>query len=130
MKKDGILHPELSFMIASLGHLDRFCVSDAGLPIPPHVKRIDLAYAPGMPPFLSVLDILLKEIIVEEITWAKEVSNDPSLAGELKARFGDIRHSILDHSYFKRLLPEMKFIVRTGEYSLFSNVIITCGVSF
>jgi D-ribose pyranase len=55
MKKQGILHPELSEVIASLGHTDTLVVADAGLPVPPGVRRIDLAVAGGVPPFMDVL---------------------------------------------------------------------------
>jgi D-ribose pyranase len=130
MKKEGILHPELSYMIASLGHGDRFCISDAGLPIPPQVNRIDLAYVPGSPPFFSVLDVILKEIAVEEVFWAMEVSKDPSLAGKFEKRFRDMKCSSVTHEDFKKMLPEMRFIVRTGEYTPFSNIILSCGVPF
>ncbi len=130
MKKGGILHPELNYMIASLGHLDYFCISDAGLPIPQQVNRIDLAYAPGLPPFLSVLDVILKEIKVEEVFWAMELSENPGLTKELEKRFRDTRCSSITHEEFKGMLNQMRFIVRTGEHIPFSNIIISCGVPF
>ncbi len=33
MKKAGLLNPDLSKTIASLGHTDTLCIADAGLPI-------------------------------------------------------------------------------------------------
>ncbi len=130
MRKGGILHPELSYMITSLGHRDRFCISDAGLAIPQQVNRIDLAYAPGYPPFFSVLDVILKEVMIEEITWAMEVSGDPDLLKKLQICCGDIKCSSVTHEEFKEMLPQVRFIIRTGEFTPFSNVIITCGVPF
>jgi D-ribose pyranase len=38
--------------------------------------------------------------------------------------------SSVTHEDFREMLPEMRFIVRTGEYTPFSNIIISCGVPF
>jgi D-ribose pyranase len=46
VKDRGILHPRLARVIASMGHGDALCITDAGLPIPTGVLRIDLAFAP------------------------------------------------------------------------------------
>ena len=43
MKKSGILHGDLSKIIAELEHFDTILIGDAGMPCPPGVKWIDLA---------------------------------------------------------------------------------------
>jgi hypothetical protein len=43
MKKTTLLQSDLSYMIATLGHLDTLVMADAGLPIPAETVRIDLA---------------------------------------------------------------------------------------
>ncbi len=130
MKKGGILHPELNYMIASLGYLDRFCISDAGLPVPQQVNRIDLAYAPGCPPFFSVLEVVIKELAIAEVTWAMEVSRDKDLLKKLQVCCGGFKCSSVTHEELKEMLHEMRFVIRTGEFTPFSNIIITCGASF
>ena len=84
MKDRGILHPRLARVIASMGHGDALCITDAGLPIPTGVLRIDLAFAPGQPPFLDVLDAVLLELRVERYTMAKESS--PAIVDALRMR--------------------------------------------
>lgn len=44
MRPDRILHPELAAALATLGHTDIILVTDAGFPIPPQAKRIDLGF--------------------------------------------------------------------------------------
>ncbi|NLZ54216.1 MAG: D-ribose pyranase, partial [Thermoanaerobacteraceae bacterium] len=56
MKKRELLNSEISYLISKLGHTDTIVISDAGLPVPKGVQRIDLALIPGKPSFLDVLD--------------------------------------------------------------------------
>ncbi len=87
MKCGGLLHPELAFQIASCGHRDLICIADAGLPLPRNVPRIDLAYAPGKPPFFDVLKTVLQEVALEEVCWAEEAAEK---SPHLVQRFEDL----------------------------------------
>ena len=86
MKKDGILNQDLLAVIGSLGHTDRIVVCDAGLPIDPKVKRIDLAVTKGVVPFMDVLKPLLNELVVEKIILAREITaKSPAMYQEIAA---------------------------------------------
>lgn len=128
MKKKGILHPELAFHLAQLGHLDKICVADAGLPIPSGTIRIDLAYWPGEPPFFNVLEALSEEIVVADLILAGET--DDGLASRIGAIFPDSGVSSTPHEKFKELLTGVRFVIRTGEFTPYCNVILSCGVPF
>ena len=54
MKKTGLLNKDLSEVIAGMGHRDMLVIADAGLPIPPNVRRIDLAVSPNLPRFTTM----------------------------------------------------------------------------
>lgn len=43
MRKSGILHAELSRIVASMGHGDELVIADAGFPVPAGVACVDLA---------------------------------------------------------------------------------------
>src|SRR2546422_10969921 len=73
MKRGTLLPPELSRVIARLGHGDALVIADAGLPIPAGVERIDLAFAPGKPAFMDVLEAVLAEMEVERDVLARGV---------------------------------------------------------
>ncbi|ASK66209.1 D-ribose pyranase [Brachybacterium avium] len=127
MKRRGILHPELSAHLARLGHTDTFVIGDCGLPIPPGVARVDLAVTLGVPGFAEVTDSILAEIEVEAAVIAAEAAGSP--AGEvLRARFPGA--ASVAHEEFKQLTAQARFVVRTGETTPFSNVIVRCGVPF
>ena len=73
MKKNGTLNSELDKLLADLGHTDQIVIADAGLPIPAGVKKIDLALTLNDPPFQKLLDILIKEMMIEVVILASEI---------------------------------------------------------
>ena len=42
MKKKGILNSDISRVLSYMGHTDRICIGDCGLPIPEETERIEL----------------------------------------------------------------------------------------
>ncbi len=131
MKKQGILNHDLLTVIAQLGHSDALVIADAGLPIPPHVQRIDLAVTRGIPPFIDVLRAVLEETQVERATIAAEMpARSPRLHDELSHLLGDIPVQQVSHEQFKQLTHQARAIVRTGEFTPYANVILYSGVVF
>ncbi|MCF7934762.1 MAG: D-ribose pyranase [Synergistales bacterium] len=129
MKRDGVLHPALSYQIASLGHGDGFAIVDAGMPVPLGVYRVDLGYAHGRPPFFDVLDVLLSSTVVEKAFWAEEApfGTDEMIRGKLAA---SCAVSVVPHEELKGMLGSLRFVVRTGECTPYSNIVLQSGVSF
>jgi len=138
MKRGAILHPELSRVVASLGHGDALVVADAGLPVPAGVPRIDLAFAPGKPPFLEVLEAVLAEMEVERAVVAAELATraPAAWAERLRARLaalpqvGAAGAAVVPHEELKRLTREARAVVRTGEFTPYANAILYAGVVF
>lgn len=131
MKKTGLLHGELSHLVATLGHGDLVVVGDAGLPVPPGVRCIDLAVSPGVPGFQPVLLALLGEMQVERACLAVELAaRDPAAAEALKALLPQAQWSSLPHADFKQATRAARAIVRTGEFTPYMNLLLFAGVVF
>jgi D-ribose pyranase len=138
MKRGAILNPELSRLVASLGHGDAVIVADAGLPIPAGVLRIDLAFAPGRPAFMEVLEALLGEMEVERAVLAAELeaAAPPAFHQGLQARLLALPKvkarglELVPHQELKRLSGGARAVVRTGEFTPYANVILYAGVVF
>lgn len=135
MKKSRLLNSEISYEIAKIGHTDHITVCDAGLPIPNEVKRIDLAIEGGIPGFIAVLEPILSEMQVEEIILAKEIKEkNPEMLEKIMESFRksgmDPKITWVSHEEFKKITNKSKAIVRTGECSPYSNVILKSGVVF
>lgn len=131
MKKTGLLNQPLSAVIAGLGHMDTLAIGDAGLPIPAGPERIDLAVSADVPPFLSVLRAVLGEMEVQGAVIASEMEGaSPAMYRALRELLGDIPVEIVSHEELKVQTQTAKAVVRTGEFTPYSNVILIAGVVF
>lgn len=129
MKKHGILNRELAGHFAKLGHTDRIVIADCGLPVPKDVPCIDLAYKLGEPTFLTILEVVLNDLVVEAAVLAEEIqTKNEKVAKEVTNSLSNI--SYVTHEEFKELTKEAKLIIRTGETTPYANVILQCGVIF
>ncbi|KJL27112.1 D-ribose pyranase [Microbacterium oxydans] len=132
-KTDTTINPALSRVISETGHTDLIVVTDAGLPIPPGSERIDLAYRPGAPAFLDVLDTVLAELVVEGVTVSAEVAEQsPEVLQALRERFSgeDFEIELIPHVDFKKLSQGARAFVRSGEFTPYANVILHAGVAY
>ena len=73
MKKNGILNSDISRVLSYMGHTDRICIGDCGLPIPDETERIDLALRFGVPSFMEVLKEVAGDMKIEAIILAEEI---------------------------------------------------------
>ncbi|MDZ7706726.1 MAG: D-ribose pyranase [Trueperaceae bacterium] len=132
MKAAGLLHAELSRIVASLGHGDTVVIADAGLPVPSGVPVVDLAVAPGVPSHLAVLRAVLGELVVERgLANAEQSTVVPEAAAALDAAWpDDVPLERIDHETLKLRSRSARAIVRTGEFTPYANVIVVAGVPF
>ena len=139
MKKNRLLHPQLSKAIASLGHGQGLTVADCGLPIGTDVERIDLALTHGVPGFMETLDVILSETVVEQVIIAEEfLRTSPDTYERFMRRIRQLESeqgitvevTEVSHEHFKQLSDQSVAVVRTGECTPYANVILQSGVAF
>ncbi|MDI3257964.1 MAG: D-ribose pyranase [Kyrpidia sp.] len=131
MKKRGLLHRELSAVVAGLGHGDLLLITDAGFPLLPGTRLIDLAVCANVPRFLDVLRAVLEEIVVEGGYIAVETrGKSPHIYSEIQSALPGAPLELISHTRMKELAPRVKAAVRTGEFTPFANVVLRCGVAF
>lgn len=132
-KNSGTLNPALSRVISELGHTDEIVVTDAGLPIPNGVERIDLALTTNVPEFLQCLDVVLAEAKFEGAIAASEITtHSPELYTALSERLNQhmIDLELVPHTEFKARTSQSKAAVRSGEFTSYANVILIAGVVY
>lgn len=131
MKKIGIINSEISRLISELGHTDKIVIADAGLPIPPQVKRIDLALKKGVPSFIETVETVLQEMCVESAYLAQEMgSASASTKESLLAILPGVQIKSITHEELKALTQQAKAVIRTGEFTSYANVVLEAGVVF
>ncbi len=132
MKRSGILHGELSLLVASLGHGDLLVIGDAGLPVPAGVPVVDLALKPGVPSFSDTVQTILEELVVERgFANAEQPDVSPDAAAELETTWlENVPLERIPHEDLKEMSAKAKAIVRTGEFTPYCNLILVAGVPF
>lgn len=133
MKKQGILNSDISRVLSYMGHTDCIAVGDCGLPIPDEVEQIDLALEFGVPSFMDVLRVIIKDMKVEKIVLAEEIrEQNPKVLGEIKELFAgqELETVFVSHTELKKQTRECKAVIRTGETTPYANIILQSGCIF
>lgn len=131
MKKHGILNSHLAKILADLGHTDKIVIADAGLPVPDGVLKIDLSLKPGLPAFQDTAAVLADEMVIEKVIAAADIkASNQENAKFLENLFSEQEIEYLSHEEFKLLTKEAKAVIRTGEFTPYTNCILQAGVLF
>jgi len=131
MKKTTLLQSDLSYIIATLGHLDTLVIADAGLPIPPETVRIDLALTRGIPGAAQTLKVILDEMKVESVMLAEEIKDrNPQFLAHVQELLPGVPIEFMPHTELKARSASARAVVRTGEFAPYANIILVAGVVF
>ena len=133
MKRHGILNSDISRVLSYMGHTDRICIGDCGLPIPDETERIDLAVKFGVPTFMDVLKEVGDDMKIEKIVLAEEIKeNNPKVLAEINEYFAGLEIDVefVSHVGLKEMTKECKAVIRTGETTPYANIILQSGCIF
>lgn len=131
MKKSGILNAQLAGYIAALGHKDLFLIGDAGMPIPKGIPIVDLVLCGGVPTFEQVMNAVLEETEVEYYYLAEEIKEkNPRLLKYIGESLPGVEGEMMPHVEFKKFTENIKFAIRTGEFTPYPNIVLRAGVAF
>ena len=135
MKKQGILNSDISRVLSYMGHTDRICIGDCGLPIPEETERIDLAVKFGQPSFMDVLKEVGSDMKIEKIVLAEEIKEkNPTVLKNIEDYFISAGEKpeveFVSHVELKAMTKECKAVIRTGETTPYANIILQSGCIF
>lgn len=132
-RNNATLNGQLARVISETGHTDQLIVTDAGLPIPCGVERVDLALREGIPSFLDVLDCVLEEVQIEGALLSEEMRTvSPDMLREVEQRLAacGVTPRFVPHDAFKAATAQARAAVRSGEFTPYANVLLTAGVVY
>lgn len=132
IKKVGVLHGELSKLIAEMAHHDTILIGDAGMPVPKGVQLIDLAIVDGLPSFYQVLEAVMSELHIEEgIIDTEMLEVSPHMRKQMD-EVVDNQFKLIEipHAELQVLSKDCKAVIRTGEFTPYCNIILKSGVLF
>jgi D-ribose pyranase len=128
MKEIGILNSGVDAIISNMGHMDEMIVCDAGFPIPLGVKVVDLAIAENKPTVFEFLEVLKKYFSAEKLIFAKETKEiSPSMYQKISSLFDGLPVETISHVELKKRSKYVKAIIRTGDFTAFTNVLLISG---
>jgi len=131
LKKTGIFNAQIASAVSSMGHKDKLAIVDMGFPIPVVANKCDLVVEKGSPGFFDVVNMVLKELMVEKIIVADEMRDENvRYYHQLKEQFQEKEVELISHERLKEIANDSRIIIRTGEDTPYSNVILVSGVIF
>lgn len=137
MKRNGILNSDISRVLSYMGHTDRICIGDCGLPVPDGTERIDLTVRLGQPSFMEVLKTVGGDMKIEKIILAEEIKEEnPEMFQKVLYFFNDFETGFkpemefVSHEELKKLTRNCKAVIRTGEMTPYANIILQSGCIF
>lgn len=130
MKASGILNKDLMTAIADMGHEQIMIIGDAGIPIANSAARIDLAIAEDLPSIRQVLELIMGEMIYERVIVAEEQKKfNPQHFKSVTELSKRCKVEILPHyEMFDTYLSKAKYIVRTGGFEPYGNIVLQAGI--
>jgi D-ribose pyranase len=129
MKEIGILNRDIAAIISVMGHADEMVVCDAGFAIPLGVKSVDVSLAENKPTVIEALEEILRYFSVEKLVLANETREiSPSMFERIVAMFDEkVTIETIPHTEFRQRSKDVKAIVRTGDFTAYTNVLLVSG---
>lgn len=129
MLKSGILNPHLLSLLARVRHTNTLVIADRGFPFWPELETIDLSLVDGVPTVLQVLAAVRENFVVAEAFMAEEFlrANPPATRRVFAGAFRGAKLTYEPHVAFKRRVPGVIGLIRTGETAQYANVILVSG---
>ena len=129
MKETGILNRDLAELLSEQGHQDSMMICDAGFAIPARIRVVDLSLRKDTPLIDDVLKEISSHFSIERIVMANETKNiSPSKFEKVRDILGhEIPVDTVEHTKLKEMSHKIKFAIRTGDFTAYSNVLLISG---
>src|SRR5262245_20381677 len=121
-----ILNPQLLSLLARVRHTNALIIADRGFPFCTGPETVDISLVNDVPTILQVLAAIRTDFRIEHAYMAREFIQHNTL--ETQARFSDaladIPFSYEPHVEFKRRVRSAVGLIRTGDTTQYSNMIL------
>lgn len=126
MLRTGILNPAILSLLARVRHTNTIVISDRGFPFWPQIETVDISLIDGLPTVNQMLEALLPDFVVGGCYMAEQFRsvNSESVVSERQKLLGDIPLLFEEHDEFKKRVPGAIGLIRTGDTTHYSNIIL------
>lgn len=122
----GILNPHVSSLLARIRHTNTLVIADRGFPFWPELETVDLSLVDGVPTVPQVLEAVLSNWTAGRVFMAEEftTANDQATQQRFSELLRGIPRTFEPHPQFKLRVPHAIGLIRTGETTLYANMIL------
>jgi D-ribose pyranase len=125
----GILNPQINSLIARVRHTNKLVIADRGFPFWPMIETVDISLVDNIPTVLQVFQAIRPNFEIGEILMAEEFikANPPEIRKTFSNATDHIPVRYLGHNEFKKFIPGVIGLIRTGDTIQYSNMILVSG---
>lgn len=126
MLKRGILNPQILSLLARVRHTNTLVIADRGFPSWPSIETIDIALVDDVPTVRQVLAALADNFVVGAAFMAEEFHrhNPAAVLDDYQRILAKVPIRFEPHAEFKRRVPQVIGLVRTGDTTQYGNIIL------
>ena len=126
MVRTGILNPHVNSLLSRVRHTNTLLIADRGFPNWPTIETVDLSLVDDIPRVLDVLRAIRLNFTVGQVTMAAEFCscNPSAVIDEFAREIADIEVQYEPHIDFKKRVPFVIGLIRTGDTIQYCNMIL------
>jgi D-ribose pyranase len=122
----GIINPLVQSLLCRVRHTNALVIADVAFPSWPTVETVDLSLIRGVPTVLQLLEAIVPIFKCGPIYMAEEFKqhNSFDVQSAVLRACGSVTPTFEPHLQFKLRVPHAIGLIRTGDPTLYSNVIL------
>jgi D-ribose pyranase len=129
MLKTGLLNPQVLSLLARVRHTNLLVIADRGFPFWPQIETVDLSLVEDVPTVAQVLAAIRPNFVIGQAWMAREFAehSGPHQRLPIEEALAGVRVSFEPHVELKRRVPQAIGLIRTGDTTLYANVLLESG---
>ena len=129
MINHGILNPQILSLLARVRHTNALVIADRGFPFWPEIETVDISVVDDLPTVLQLIAAVRANHNFTQAYQAEEFlkNNSTSTRAKFTAALKGVATTYEPHVDFKKRVPHVIGLIRTGDTTQYANTILISG---
>ena len=129
MINHGILNPQILSLLARVRHTNAIVIADRGFPFWPMIETVDISVVDDLPTVLQLIAAVRANHNFTQACQAEEFlkNNTASVRQKFAAALKGVTTTFEPHVEFKKRVPHVIGLIRTGDTVQYANTILISG---
>jgi D-ribose pyranase len=126
MLRTGILNPQINSLLSRVRHTNTLVIADRGFPFWPGLETVDISLVDDVPRVLQVLLAIKRNFVIGRVFMAQEFhsGNSAETRQMFEQALDKIAMVVEPHAHLKTRVPTAVGLIRTGDTTQYSNLIL------